>query len=137
MTAPSDPGFSSSEYFQWWWFNRHKIFHAWNEYGITPKPTIAVVDSGFAPQPVLGSDDRPPLLSGMSIQYIPPFTPNNPSSSGQWITGSNVTQTNADNPFPSGVASGNISHGAFIASLIASPSNNATNVSGVLPGAKI
>lgn len=132
-SAPSDQGFGQPSSY-WWWFNRQKVFHAWdyldNQVSTGQlsysQPHIAVVDTGFDVSS--SALDKPFYTSGESVKY-------DPYSSNPWTIDTNVQQLAMDSP------GATASHGAFVASVAASPRNNSTpsslSLAGIAPQATI
>lgn len=111
-TPPTDPLFTtSSESTDWWYFRRHRIFESWGLYGSTPKPRIAIIDSGFDTT----STEKPNYQGGFSVSV---------NSSGQ------TYETQGDLSDPTG-------HGTIVASVVGAPKDNGVGFSGVLPGVQI
>lgn len=121
-SAPSDPGFGQSET-TWWWFNRHKVFDGWIQYGGTAMPTVAVIDSGFDTN--AAAIDKPNYISGVSILNCTSLNQNCNFSYGLAAV---VEPTHTSRDF---------SHGTQVASLVGSPKNNGSMLSGVAPNAPI
>lgn len=129
---PNDTYFSYPEHQEWTLFNRHKIFHAWDLYrsivggsnmNDAPKPTIAVIDSGFDTGFV--GNDRPNYLTGFSVD-----SSNVTTSVTDCLPSDPIYSTS--NPYMDPIC-----HGASMASLIGSPVSNNFGSSGVLPNVPI
>jgi hypothetical protein len=131
---PSDEFFQSKSEKDWWWFNKHSIFRAWQVFGTTTLPKIAVVDSGFDNS--VNALDKPIYSGGLSVMY-------DPSLSSPWILNSDILEQDEVFPAPSTqqtLSEGYYSHGTMVASIIGSPKNGTgigSGISGVLPGATI
>lgn len=95
---PIDPTFSQNESDRWWWFNRHKVFQAWDLYGTTPMPKIAVIDDGF--DNTNYALDKPNYMTGYTVDC--------PTSTSCSTTTGNILET----------PNGTTSHGTSVASVI-------------------
>lgn len=145
LSAPgNDDRFDDYPQSDWWWFNRHKVFHGWGYYDLinTPMPKIAIIDSGFDTRN--GAPDKPNYQGGTSIKFDATCPRDSDHPRGEcldpWIVGSNVFELPDDNPRPSNPSPSPLnyySHGALVASIAASPQDNEVGYAGVAPGATI
>lgn len=132
ISPPPDEKFGLPEENNWWWFNRHRIFYARDQYKNRfpdfSSNIVAVIDSGFDTGNRL-TCNSPNYFDGVNITYINGYSQ---------INYGNTVETNLqpEHSVP------NVSHGAAMASLIASPENSpsscsVSHIQGVIPGAKI
>jgi len=122
-----------------WWFDRHKVFDAWNYYGTTPMPTIAIIDTGFDTRPF--ALDRPNYIGYMAIQYDPD-TPDigGPGALPHWrldYSAQDVMELASDSQDQASDTPQSFSHGAMVASIASSPKNNIQGVAGIAPGSSV
>jgi hypothetical protein len=122
-SKPNDPAFGFSENTHWYWFNKHRIFKAWNLYGSTAMPNIAVIDSGFnVNSSEINIGDVYHVKNGSLIAS---------SLNGNCPNKSCAQELLTDSPTQ------DISHGSMVASIAGGKKNNSLGLSGVAPGATI
>jgi hypothetical protein len=127
---PDDEGFKN-EASDWWHYNRIKAFQGWDVYAHhfgfnkiddpnLPKPTIAVIDTGFD----ITGDDIPDYEGGVLMADNSLGIPDIYTVLSGKITMNDLRETTHH-------------HGSVVANIIASPVNNGKGFCGIIPGAKI
>lgn len=123
-SAPSDSAFGYPESTDWYWFNKHKIFKAWNYYGSTTvMPNIAVIDSGFN----VNSSE----INVGDAYYVSNGSVVSSTLLGNCPNKSCAQELATDNPTRA------FSHGSMVASIAGAKKNNSIGLCGVAPGAII
>lgn len=114
-SSTGDPDFAQPDV-DHYWFNRHRVYDAWQSYDFTNTAYVAAIDSGFDTSAY--ALDRPNYAMEQAQAWASDGTP----------LGPDVTE-----PSTSAVAS----HGTSVASLLASPRGNGQGLCGVFPGARV
>lgn len=122
-SPPSDPFFSYPENTDWNWFNKHKVFKAWNEFGSTPLPNIAVIDFGFNPN----SNE---INFGNGYKIVDGVLTNS-------VAMGNCPSNACVQELPTDDGGTTFSHGSMVSSVLAGKKNNGVALCGIIPNAKI